>query len=72
MQRGEINVGCPNDAEDEVTVAVNNVPYIIPMCGFHAAEHARKAAEARNRRNARNREVAQAHMARQSSHPSRG
>jgi len=63
-EEGLVHTACPTEAEDEVLVVNNNLPYIIPMCTFHKAEFHQKFAEARNRRKARNDAAARSHQAR--------
>jgi hypothetical protein len=55
--QGELHTGCPNEADVERLVNINNVPYLMLLCTFHDAELDREAAAARNRRNERNRRV---------------
>ncbi len=52
---GQVHTGCPNDAEVEKLVQVNNIPYLLELCNWHDAEFDREAAAARTRRNEANR-----------------
>jgi hypothetical protein len=58
---GEVHTGCPNEAEVEKLIAVNNIPMLVPLCLFHDAEFDREAAAARARRNANNDKMRRQH-----------
>ena len=67
---GQVHKGCPNDAEEEVLMQVNNLPYLLELCLFHVAEFDREAAAARARRNEANKKQRELRQQRASS-PSR-
>jgi predicted DNA-binding WGR domain protein len=63
-QPGTVHTACPNEAEDEVLVIYNQIPYIVPMCTFHEREFRNTAAAKRAARNLANKKAAQRHQPR--------